>query len=115
MGFIKRMLGQEVEYYPYGGDDDDEVLYGYCTECKMNHELPLRDWVMIKNGRNKVRLACRMSAELYNGWPEDPEMERQLVQSVVGDDDDEWEIHDFVQADLDSAYDDDEEDDNDED
>lgn len=56
MGRKRKIKSKRV--YPYCGENPEAIVPGFCSECNCQHELPAKDWFLIKKLNGHFRMAC---------------------------------------------------------
>ncbi len=55
----------ELTRYPITDDINPEILIpGFCIGCNRSHDLPARDWFLVKGADNVMQMVCGHSLPL---------------------------------------------------
>ena len=57
-------LKKKKKLIKYNGENPEELLHAYCRACKEEHNIPRKDWVIVKTGKSKYELQCEKSLEV---------------------------------------------------
>lgn len=57
-------LKKKKKLIKYNGENPEELLQAYCCACKEEHNIPRKDWVIVKTGKSKYELQCEKSLEV---------------------------------------------------
>ncbi len=57
---LKTKTNEEIEVtrHPSAGSNPEMRIPGFCTECNCSHDLPARDWFLVKRLNGNFRMAC---------------------------------------------------------
>ena len=56
-------LKKKKKLIKYNGENPEELLHAYCFACKEEHNIPRKDWVIVKTGKSKYELQCEKSLD----------------------------------------------------
>ena len=57
-------IKKKKKFIKYNGASPEELLHAYCFACKEEHNIPRKDWVIVKTGKSKYELQCEKSLEV---------------------------------------------------
>ena len=56
-------LKKKKTFIKYNGASPEELLQAYCCACKEEHNIPRKDWIIVKTGKSKYELQCAGSLD----------------------------------------------------